>query len=88
MCLTRTVKIGHEHGLHARPAAEVVKLVMPHQGDVLMLVGEKSINLKSIVSVMAAGITTGQIVTLRATGAGADDLLERLADYLERGGDQ
>lgn len=86
MDFVKTVTIRHKHGLHARPAVEIVKMAAAHPGDVTMCVGEKIVNLKSVVGLMASGAKSGQAVTLRATGEGADKVIELISDFLERGG--
>ena len=54
VCAKTTVL--HESGLHMRPAQEFVSAVANYPCKVIIKVGEKSVNGKSILSVMAAGI--------------------------------
>ena len=53
VCAKTTVL--HESGLHMRPAQEFVSAVANYPCKVIIKVGEKSVNGKSILSVMAAG---------------------------------
>ncbi len=83
MSFEKTVKIGLKQGLHARPAAELAKMAMQHEGEAIMLVGEKRVNLKSVINVMTAGVQGGQTARLQITGEGADRLMERISSLLE-----
>ena len=57
VCAKTTVL--HESGLHMRPAQEFVSAVANYPCKVTIKVGDKSVNGKSILSVMAAGIKRG-----------------------------
>lgn len=54
VCAKTTVL--HESGLHMRPAQEFVSAVANYPCKVTIRVGDKSVNGKSILSVMATGI--------------------------------
>lgn len=55
----QTIMIKNPHGLHARPAGELAKVATSCDSDVTILVGERRINPKSILSIMAAGVKCG-----------------------------
>ena len=57
-----------EHGLHARPASVVVKAATPFAADLKLVAAGKSVNLKSLMSVLSMGLTKGSEFTLRAEG--------------------
>ncbi len=54
--MKKTFKITTPEGLHARPSALLVTAVTPFECDVLLTYNDKSVNLKSIMGVMALGI--------------------------------
>lgn len=87
MFLTKKVEVGLKDGLHARPAAQLVKMASAFPGEARVLVNDKAINLKSIVSVMAAGIKENQVVELQLAGDGAESMLQQLALYLRGEGE-
>ena len=58
----------HESGLHMRPAQELVSAVANYPCKVILKVGEKCINGKSILSVMAAGIQKGTPIEICCDG--------------------
>ena len=75
----RNVKIVNKHGLHARPAAEMVKAASRFKSDVTISRDDLEVNGKSIMGVMMLAAECGATITLRATGPDADDALDSLA---------
>ena len=51
-----TFVIENETGLHARPATEIAKIAMKYKCDVKIIVNGKTINAKSPLMIMSAGI--------------------------------
>ena len=74
----RSVKIVNKHGLHARPAAEIVKAASRFKSDVTISRDDLEVNGKSIMGVMMLAAEFGASITLRATGPDADDALDAL----------
>ena len=64
-----TYTITNEVGLHARPAGKVVTLAGKFDSQITAMVGERSANLKSILSVMTLGAVKGAEVTVAAEGS-------------------
>ena len=69
-------------GLHARPAALLVTAVTPFECDVQLTYKEKSVNLKSIMGVMALGIAAGSIVEISAEGPDAEKLFQTITEVI------
>ncbi|GAA1984623.1 HPr family phosphocarrier protein [Microbacterium pumilum] len=81
--ITRTVRIGSAHGLHARPAKMFAQAAKDAGIPVTLAKDAGSpINAASILGVIALGIEQGDYVTLTADGDGADSVLDTLADLL------
>ncbi|UJP08863.1 HPr family phosphocarrier protein [Microbacterium sp. KUDC0406] len=79
MTVTRTVRIGSAHGLHARPAKLFAQAAKDAGIPVTLAKGEGSpVNAASILSVIALGIEQGDEVTLTADGDGADAVIDQL----------
>ncbi len=68
----RPVQIQNKHGLHARPAAEMVKAASRFQSDVTITRDDMEVNGKSIMGVMMLAAECGATIVLRATGPDAD----------------
>jgi phosphocarrier protein HPr len=75
----RTVQIANRNGLHARPAAEIVKLAAKFQSDITIVKDDLDVNGKSIMGVMMLAAEHGSSITFRAEGPDADQALDALA---------
>ena len=75
----RSVQIVNKHGLHARPAAEMVKAASKFKSDITISRDDLEVNGKSIMGVMMLAAEYGATITLRATGPDASDALDALS---------
>ena len=75
----RSVQIVNKHGLHARPAAEMVKAASRFTCDITISRDDLEVNGKSIMGVMMLAAEHGAMITLRASGPDADAALDALA---------
>lgn len=78
----RSVKIVNKNGLHARPAAEIVKTASKFTSDIILVRDELEVNGKSIMGVMMLAAECGAEVTLRATGPDESAALEAIAKLI------
>ncbi|MBU6366676.1 MAG: HPr family phosphocarrier protein [Gemmatimonadetes bacterium] len=75
----RSVQILNRNGLHARPAAEVVKVASRFASEITISRDDLEVNGKSIMGVMMLAAEFGASITLRANGPDAEAALEALA---------
>jgi phosphocarrier protein len=75
----REVKILNKLGIHARPAAEIVKAAGKFKCNITIIRDDLEVNAKSIMGVMMLAAEFGAVVTLRAIGDDAEAALESLA---------
>jgi phosphocarrier protein len=80
--LERSVRIMNRNGVHARPAAEIVKLAARFKSDITLTRDELEVNGKSIMGVMMLAAEFGSTVTLRANGPDADTAIDQLATLI------
>ncbi|MGE7912826.1 HPr family phosphocarrier protein [Lysinibacillus xylanilyticus] len=80
--MKKMFKITAPEGLHARPAALLVTAVTPFECDVQLTYKEKSVNLKSIMGVMAQGVAPRSIVEISAEGPDAEKLFETITEVM------
>jgi len=78
----RSVQILNKNGLHARPAAEIVKAAANFQSEITIVRDDLEVNGKSIMGVMMLAAECGSTLTLRAHGPDADDAVNRLATII------
>jgi phosphocarrier protein len=79
MMMERTVEIVNKNGLHARPAAEIVKLSSKFQCEITIVRDDLEVSGKSIMGVMMLAAEFGSTIVLRAIGDDADAALDALA---------
>ena len=75
----RTVQIVNKNGLHARPAAEIVKLAAKYESNIVVIKDDLDVNGKSIMGVMMLAAECGSSITFRAEGPDAEQALDALA---------
>lgn len=79
----RTVTLGSKSGLHARPAAIFVQNAKGFQCQITLSKNNKTVNAKSILSVLTLGAEQGEQVVLKADGDDAEMAIDRLSTLLE-----
>jgi phosphocarrier protein HPr len=75
----RRVTVVNAHGIHARPAAEIVKTAARFTSNVLLEKDGLEVNGKSIMGVMMLAAECGSEVTIRADGPDAQAAVDALA---------
>ncbi|WP_029146474.1 HPr family phosphocarrier protein [Microbacterium luticocti] len=81
--VTRTVRIGSAHGLHARPAKLFAQAAKDAGIPVTLAKGDaKPVNAASILGVISLGIEQGDEVTLTVDGDGAEAVADTLTELL------
>lgn len=73
-------------GLHARPAASLVNAAKAYECDIRLHRGTRSVNAKSLVSIMSLGVKQGETVTLSASGEQAQAAIDALSALIASGG--
>ncbi len=68
--------------LHARPAGSLAIAAAKFESSIELSLGGSSANAKSVLSVMGIGATSGQQVTVRATGPDADQAVAAIVEIL------
>jgi len=79
MTAERVVKIVNENGLHARPAAEVVKVAGRFTCEITMVRDDLEVNAKSIMGVMMLAAECGAELIVRANGVDAQEAVDAIA---------
>ena len=81
----RTVRIRNPMGLHARPAAEMVKLAGRFRSQITLEKAGLEVNGKSIMGVLMLAAEQGSALTIRGEGDDAADAVGALVDLVDRG---
>lgn len=83
--VSQKVIIKNPSGLHARPAAILAQAATRCNSDVTIVYGEKTIQVKSILNIMAAAIKSGSEIELQCSGATEEEDLKSLVALIESG---
>jgi len=68
--------------LHARPAADFVRAAMPFSARISVIVDEREVDAKSLLSILALGARRGTSLRLRAEGEDAPAAIAALSDII------
>ncbi|MGE5581025.1 MAG: HPr family phosphocarrier protein [Bacillota bacterium] len=70
-------------GLHARPAQQLVKLCSAFKSDIKIITAQKSIDPKSIFSVLSGAVKQGTKVTVQAEGEDEQKAVDAIVEYIK-----
>ena len=85
MSAWRNVQIVNPLGLHARPAAQLVKLANQYTAEVTIARDGMPVNAKSIMGVMMLAAEQGCTVQIAADGSDAEAAVDALAGLVAKG---
>ena len=77
--IERQVQIINKLGLHARPAAEIVKTAAKFECNITLTRDDLEVNGKNIMGVMMLVAEFGSTIALRADGPDEEQAVEALA---------
>lgn len=80
------LKIENEVGLHARPAAEFVKLASTFPAEIQVknvTTGSEFVNAKSILGILTLGVNQGHEIHIQVDGDNAQEALDALVSLVD-----
>ena len=80
----RFVTIKNRNGLHAKPAAEIVKAANYYQSDIRLMKDTIEVNAKSIMDVLILAASYGTQIIIKVEGEDEDKAIEHIAELLIR----
>jgi phosphocarrier protein HPr len=81
---SREVTIANKYGLHARPAAEFVKLASTFASEIWVSKDDVVVSGKSIMGVMMLAAEYGSVITIRSVGEDAGKAVDALVALISR----
>lgn len=81
---TTRLTVTNDIGLHARPAAQFAKAAAAFASDVRLRSGDGEANAKSLLSILALGVNSGDTIELVAEGEDAEQALYDLSALLDQ----
>ena len=89
MKIDREIEVINKLGLHARAAAQLVKLATAYSSDVRLVRGTQSVDAKNIMGVMMLAAACGTRITVSVEGEDADEAIDRISIlFSDRFGEQ
>ncbi|MDB6126621.1 MAG: phosphocarrier protein HPr [Verrucomicrobia bacterium] len=82
--LIKELLVQNKMGIHARPAAMIVRITNKFKADVFVEKDEEQVNGKSIMGLMMLAAGKGSKVKFLATGADAQQMLDELEQLFAR----
>jgi phosphocarrier protein len=81
----RSAQIVNKLGIHARPAAEIVKTASRFKSNIVIVRDDLEVNAKSIMGVMMLAAEHGSSILIRAEGDDAEAALDTICKVVADG---
>ncbi|MBI3541031.1 MAG: HPr family phosphocarrier protein [Deltaproteobacteria bacterium] len=81
--VSQTYKINNELGLHARAAAQFVKIASRYQSEVKVQKDSREVNGKSIMGILMLAAAKGSSIRITASGSDAEEVIKELGRLIE-----
>ena len=78
--LSKTITLENETGLHARPATELAKIAMKYPCDIQLIANGKTVNAKSPLMIMAAGIKQKTDIEIQCVGEKEEEAMQEIVE--------
>ncbi len=82
---TEKAEVVNKLGIHARPAAQIVKAASLFDSSLTLTVEEDSVNAKSIMGVMTLAACKGSIIEVTADGDDENEALQSIIEIIRNG---
>jgi len=86
--LIREFVVGNQHGIHARPAALLVKTACQYASDIMLQNKDMSVSAKSIIGVLTLEGHYGVTLQVIACGEDASEALDAIQELFEKNFDE
>ena len=84
MVLRKKLTIRNRQGLHARPAALVVRVASKFDSEITIKRGKEKVNGKSIMGILMLGCEKGSQIEILIEGHDADRAMEELVHMVTK----
>ncbi|MGI5850734.1 MAG: HPr family phosphocarrier protein [Clostridiales bacterium] len=81
--ISTRVRIMHDSGLNARPAALFVQVSSKYDSRIWVEVGTKKVNAKSIMGIMTLNVAPDDEITIIAQGEDAQEAIDSLTELVD-----
>ena len=77
------ITVENQVGLHARPATLFVQTAQKHQAEITVSYEGRTVNAKSLLSLLSLGVTKDAVITVAANGSDEEVALHALTTLIE-----
>lgn len=81
---SKEIKVSNKLGIHARPAAQFVKMASEFKAEIRVEKDGEEVDGKSIMGLMMLAAGHGSVLKMIAEGPDADEALQSLEDLVVR----
>lgn len=81
----QAVKVKNGMGLHARPAALIIKEASQFKSDIKLVKGQQDADAKSILGILSLAVQEGEEILVQAQGVDADVAVKSLVSLVNSG---
>ena len=79
----RETRIVNRLGLHARAAAQLVRMANEYNSDISLIKSNQQANAKTIMEVLMLGAAQGEDLTIEASGDDEEHAVEAIVQLIE-----
>ncbi|MBB2181917.1 HPr family phosphocarrier protein [Lachnospiraceae bacterium MD1] len=83
--VSRKIMVNIPAGLHLRPISVLCNRSIDFQSSIKLIIGDKSVNAKSVIGVLSACVKEGDEIELICEGPDEEEALEVLTDMIKGG---
>ncbi len=83
--IRENIRVVNSTGLHARPATTLIKAIKKYESSVTLVNGEKTVILKSLMSVLGAGVKGNSNIDIIVDGADELDAMSEIKGLFASG---
>lgn len=83
--VSEKITVKNKSGLHLRPAGILSKIAQGCKSDITLVKGDKRVNPKGVLYLMAAGIMCGDEITVECDGENEAEDLRTILDAIDGG---
>jgi phosphocarrier protein HPr len=80
----KEITVTNPKGIHARPSAMLGQAAMEYLSTIILINGDKSANIRSVLDIMMLCATHGSVLTIRTDGADEKEALECIVAIFNR----
>ena len=77
--VSEKILVGSALGIHLRPAGAMCDTAVKFDSHITFTFGNKTVNAKSVISILASGVKCGEEITLIADGSDEEEALKAVA---------